>query len=102
MNNDDFNISKFHYESMSHLSDEIKTKSVEFLKKHLSQKVVEEIKQLYKNDKQTWWASEHFGYGMYIRNQLRSNVCPDNELPSGNWDDYYVPLMEATCGLRDW
>lgn len=39
----------------------------------------------------------HFSHGMAIRNMLREAVG-DADLPSGNWDDYYVPaLEEALC-----
>jgi hypothetical protein len=31
---------------------------------------------------------------MGIRNLLRKNVCLDDDLPSGNWDDYYIRLIE--------
>lgn len=34
----------------------------------------------------------HYGAGMFIRNLLR-NVVLDKELPSGNWDDFYVAAL---------
>lgn len=42
----------------------------------------------------------HFEYGMKIRNYLREQVCLDADLPSGNWDDYYLTLLEIACDLR--
>jgi hypothetical protein len=53
-------------------------------------------------DPQTWWALEHFNFGMSIRNQLRQAGYKDDQLPSGNWDDYYVPILEAAVGARSY
>ncbi|HLG37780.1 MAG TPA: hypothetical protein VI338_06560 [Nitrososphaera sp.] len=41
-----------------------------------------------------WYVEHHFTWGMAVRNRLRETVCPDNELPSGNWDDIYVHVVE--------
>lgn len=41
----------------------------------------------------------HFHGGMAVRNLLRK-VIRDDELPSGNWDDYYVQALEAAAGKR--
>ncbi len=35
----------------------------------------------------------HHGWGTGVRNLLR-RAAPDNELPSGNWDDYYAQVIE--------
>lgn len=63
----------------------------------------------------------HFGTGMNLRNALRSNALLDHdpvnppildaELPPlpelydgqdyGNWDDYYMQVLEACVGKRD-
>jgi uncharacterized LabA/DUF88 family protein len=59
------------------------------------------IKRDYENDPETWWAEQHFYWGMDMRNLLRKNVCLDNELPTGNWDDYYVQMIELTVGVRE-
>lgn len=42
----------------------------------------------------------HFGAGMGIRNELR-DVVKDDELPTGNWDDYYIPAIERAIGVRE-
>lgn len=55
----------------------------------------------WKDDPIHWWASYHHGWGTAIRNSLRDHVCTDAELPSGNWDDYYIQLVEIACGARD-
>lgn len=60
-----------------------------------------EIKELHKADPKKWWALGHHGWGTRIRNYLRGKVCLDDELPSKNWDDYYVQLVEIACGVRE-
>jgi len=42
-----------------------------------------------------WYISRHFTWGMYIRNLLRKDCCLDVDLPSGNWDDVYIQVVEA-------
>ena len=42
----------------------------------------------------------HFGFGMAIRNSLRTAGFLDNQTPSGNWDDHYVPVLEAVLDRR--
>lgn len=58
------------------------------------------IKQDYENDPETWWTTHHHGWGTGIRNYLRKHVCLDNVLPTGNWDDYYIQIIELALGLR--
>lgn len=36
----------------------------------------------------------HFTWGMSLRNLLRTNGLKDQLLPTGNWDDYYVEVLE--------
>ncbi len=59
------------------------------------------IRKAYKDDPATWWAESHHYWGRTIRNLLREKVCLDDELPSKNWDDYYVAIIEIACGLRE-
>ncbi len=74
--------------------------SVSALKNILTEDLVYEIKTMYQNNPETWWAGFHFGWGMNIRNFLRDNVCLDDKLPLGNWDEYYVQMVELVCELR--
>jgi hypothetical protein len=48
----------------------------------------------------SWFYKSHFRAGMWIRNQLRGAGMLDKDLPDGNWDDYYVPLLEWWLGYR--
>lgn len=46
-------------------------------------------------DPDKWWAGYHFGWGMSVRNYLRQQGgIKDKQLPSGNWDDYYIECIE--------
>ena len=78
----------------------IVNKSVEELKTILDRNEIEQIKEAHKEDPETWWALYHHGWGTAIRNFLRNNVCKDDELPSGNWDDYYIQVVELVCDVR--
>jgi len=93
-------INKFHQEMFSRLPKDIADKSIEFLKSFLSDEDKQFIKEDFQRDSDTWWALAHHGWGTGIRNQLRDNVCLDEDLPTPNWDDYYIILIEKACGLR--
>ena len=80
--------------------DWIINKSVEYLNNNLSDDTKNQIRNAWNKNHNNWWVTEHFGWGMYIRNQLRDGVCKDDELPSGNWDDYYIQMVELVCGIR--
>lgn len=94
------NITEHHNKMFEQLPKWIADKSIEYLTAILPQKDIDDIRDDYKKDPDTWWASVHFSWGMSIRNRLRDNVCLDEELPSKNWDDYYVRLVEMACGLK--
>lgn len=38
--------------------------------------------------------------GMAVRHYLRSAGFPDNALPTGRWDDYYLAALEYAAGVR--
>lgn len=76
-------------------------KSIEELKNILTDEIIETTKGFHSKDPKTWWATYHHGWGTGIRNYLRDKVCRDDELPSENWDDYYIQLFEMACGIRE-
>jgi hypothetical protein len=76
-------------------------KSVEALKTILTDEILRNTRKLHTADPEKWWALYHHGWGTGIRNFLRDKVCLDDQLPSGNWDDYYIQLWEMACGLRE-
>lgn len=87
-------------EYISECPKEIVEKSLLALKNNLDNVIVQQIRDEYKKDPETWWAMYHHGWGTSIRNGLRTEVCLDDKLPSGNWDDYYIQVVEIFCGLR--
>lgn len=42
----------------------------------------------------TWATPYHFGWGMWLRNQIRGLGVSDKDTPTGNLDDYYVKAVE--------
>jgi hypothetical protein len=64
--------------------------------------LMEETREMYKEDPVHWMSMYHFSTGMTIRNLLRKEVCSDDQLPSGNWDDVYVQLLEIAAGCREY
>ena len=76
--------------------------AVSLLRYKLPADIVPKIKARADSDPD-WLAEYHFGWGMSIRNLLRS-VIKDNELPPSvwdvnkgdhNWDDYYGAVVEV-------
>lgn len=54
----------------------------------------DEVKERLAANPDDWWIEHHMGWGMWVRNTLR-DIYRDDELPSGNWDDYYIAAVEA-------
>lgn len=76
-------------------------RAVAKLQATLTKDDVEALRELHEGNPATWWAQYgwHFHGGMSVRNVLREAVA-DAELPSGNWDDFYVPVLEVALGVR--
>lgn len=90
-----------HHDKMyKELPEWIANRGIEQLISLISVEDVQKIKDEYHKDPDTWWAAYHHGWGTNIRNFLRDKVCLDDRLPSGNWDDYYIPLVEIAVGVR--
>lgn len=82
------------------LPDWIIEKSVAYLKT-IPEKVQEQLRQSYHElPRDSFIGMIHFNWGMDCRNNLRKNVCLDDQLPSGNWDDYYIELLELALELE--
>lgn len=90
-------------ESIEELPQEIRDRALIFLRELLSTEEAREDIQdkMINQDKHNVKVGDmvipyvfHFREGMWIRNELRQNVARDDELPSQNWDDYYMPLLE--------
>lgn len=66
------------------------------------QDVKDEIKEMYEKDGENRWAIPyHNSWGMGVRNLFREEGFLDKQLPDGNWDDYYVQVIEFALGLRE-
>ena len=92
-------ISKHHDYELSRLDIDTVEKSIHELRELITIADATKIREEYKKDPNTWWAAYHHGWGTAIRNHLRDKVCLDDQLPSGNWDDYYIRLVEKACGI---
>lgn len=77
-------------------------KAVDHIRKTLSQQMIETIqKTIDKDGLHEWAIPYHMSFGMVIRNQLRKDAkIPDQLLPSGNWDDYYISILEVAVGKQ--
>lgn len=69
-------------------------KAVNIFTEHNTIASLHHIHYMMQENPETWWAESHFGWGMSIRNMFRQTVCLDKDLPSGNWDDYYIGIVE--------
>jgi hypothetical protein len=85
---------------MEAMSIELEQQAIDFLKKELPQSFLSSIKQERIKDEK-WWVQGgwHSHQGMQIRNLLRDCIT-DDQLPSGNWDDYYVEVLEKASGFE--
>lgn len=101
MDIEDIDIGFFHEMQIRELPQWILNKGVLVLRDTLTLNSAMYIREAHKEDPKTWWAESHFYWGMTIRNLLREKVCLDDELPSKNWDDYYVALIEIAVGVRE-
>lgn len=93
----------------------LREKAVNHLRSKLGESFLDDVRTLVAESDLGRWHPPgfHFGQGMWIRNLLRQ-VIPDSELPAmndiygddgpepiQNWDDYYIPCIEAAAGLRE-
>jgi hypothetical protein len=96
---------QFHNERLAELAPWIVEKAVKSLSE-LQPLLLEETRELYKEDPVHWMSPYHFSTGMAVRNFLRGNVCLDDELTTKieyqNWDNFYVALLEIAAGVREY
>lgn len=98
-----------HWEWWNQLDESIRDQAVDHLRTHLPSDLMNEVRDKKRRYGDDWMDhmheeeiskigiipipySFHFSEGMGIRNLLRG-VILDEELPSGNWDDYYVAAL---------
>lgn len=74
--------------------DECINGAINYLSENFSLEIKRQIYDLYSNDPDGWYIPYHFDWGMNVRNMLRGEGFKDEYLPTGNWDDYYVEVVE--------
>lgn len=79
---------------------DIKERAKVILSKGLEDHVKREIVLMYNREPLNWISPHHHYWGMSVRNYLRKEGLTDDQVPSGNLDDYYVQCIEYTLGLR--
>lgn len=93
---------KFHEDKWAELNDEFKKGAVEALATELPDEIKQEIRYLHAKHGAQWIHEipmGHFGFGMQVRNLLRTKGFTDDKA-GGNLDDYYCQLLEAAVGAR--
>lgn len=91
---------EFYRDNALKLRPELRKKAVEFLYLGIDSESQTEIHRLALDDPE-WWAPQHFGWGMAIRNALRKGGFGEKELAVDNLDDYYVGLVEMALGITE-
>lgn len=76
----------------------------DFLRHEFPPNFFEQIKLGHFIFRKTWWQQEekifNMNEGLAIRTALRKAGYSDYDLPCGNWDDVYIPVLEAAAGVR--
>lgn len=90
----------FHTERLGELPRKIRDKAVRIVLEVLEDNDIAEIEEAANKNKLSWSSPYHFHWGMWMRNQLRKGGILDDALPSKNWDDYYIPIVELALGIR--
>ena len=85
---------QIHEEKWAELSDDVKTKAIAIIQAEFTEELKEEIRGMIWNDPNNWIGMHHHGWGTGVRNLLREKGLPDNLTPDGNWDDYYIMVVE--------
>ena len=76
-------------------------KSIDVILDMLSFRQYCEIREAIAKDPDAWFVSKHFRWGVFVRNLLRRHCCPDDQLPSGNWDDVYTQVIKEAMSRAD-
>lgn len=92
---------KIENERWLELPEDFRTRVTTYLKENLSPEFLNGIREAFKENPEGWWSRSgwHFGQGMSVRNLLRRRGFRDEQLPTGNWDDYYIQAIEDAAGV---
>lgn len=93
---------KYYDVKLNEIPKDVLDKAVSFLRSYLTDKDTQDInKEISEKGLMEWAMPYHFGWGMAIRNLLRTEAdLKDDLLPDGNWDDYYIQCVEIAVGKR--
>ena len=80
------------------IPEDQKAPALAFLRDLLSTDATE-IRRRHMANPDTWWAGEHFFWGMTIRNALRTAGFGETYFHILNLDDIYIQLIEEALGL---
>jgi hypothetical protein len=100
---------EFNDQQWEKLPPSIRERAVAILQEQFSDEDVAGLKKMYEEDPAEWWAANewHTYGGTEVRNTLREGGLMDVELPpdpetnEGNWDSFYIPVIEAAIGVRE-
>lgn len=76
--------------------------AVDFVKKHVAEDVLLDVKTKIEKDREYWWVPYHMVWGMNFRNFLRQNGFGELNFGVTNLDDYYLPILEIAVMGDTW
>ncbi len=88
------------YQRWLALPDDFKIRCCQSFVKSVPLDVQSEIRKAIRERPLDWYIPYHLLWGMQVRNLFRAIGIKDNELPSGNWDDYYYLVVEYALDER--
>lgn len=93
----------YYDEKLGEIPPEFLRRAVAFLQRELPDEVKAQVRAAYARYGSQWIIkeSQHFGWGVTVRNTLRECGLTDDHLPDQNWDDYYQQVVEVALGLRE-
>lgn len=77
------------YELWLDLDPDLRARAVKIILDELPADVMDDLVKRCFVDGEDWYITHHHGWGTSIRNLLRSKGLRDEQVPSGNLDDYY-------------
>jgi hypothetical protein len=92
---------KYYDDRINELPKETVDALVGFVKRNIEYGTRSDIKNLIRDNGLIKWALPfHHDWGMDARNEFRALGYKDVDLPSKNWDDYYIQIIEIAIGER--
>jgi len=92
-------LKQFHERIIAEYSSEKIEPAVAFLRQHLAAVAVD-VREAIRKDPEHWITPYHFGWGMGVRNALRTAGFDEAYWPIWNLDDLYVALVERALAVQ--